>query len=59
MSEHASALIRHKRDARDGGCDARREPRRKVRQRLDPNVCCVARIEHIENGANDNVILRR
>jgi len=24
MSEHASAHIRHERDARDGGCDARR-----------------------------------
>ena len=42
MNEHASTLIGHERDARGGGCDARRELKRKAHQRLDPDACRVA-----------------
>lgn len=58
MREHAGAIVRHERDARDGGCDARREPRYEVRQRLDSDVRCIARVERIEGGTDDGVIPR-
>ena len=51
MSEHASTLIGHERDARSGGCDARRELKRKVHQGLDPDICRIA--PHIGRTGND------
>jgi len=59
VSEHAGAFIRCERYARDGRCDARREPRRKVRQRLYPDVCRVSHIERLERGTDDGVVPRR
>ena len=58
VGEHAGALVRHERNARDGGYDARREPRREIRQRLHSDVRRVARLERIESGADDLVVPR-
>jgi hypothetical protein len=58
VRQHASALVWHECDTRDGGRDARCEPRREVRQRLDPDVRRVACLERIENGANDSIVPR-
>jgi hypothetical protein len=58
VGEHAGALVRYERNTQDGGCDARREPRREIRQRLDSDVRHVASFECIESGADDLVVPR-